>query len=195
MLRFYSCRDENAPQARAVLLYDIPQWANRLPQKMQFAASKRTIAGRPLSPEELQRYGALAEFPESEDPFGTHGSWVHHDRIVSCHGYVESDNENRGVLRIEREKTSEDSFELRVLQRIVHNTQAVQTLEAAMTCALDPLPSLSRWSWTSKFFDLEGDEMEGLGWKESARIEDGVLKGSSVSVERRTGPCSKRCSA
>ena len=81
----------------------------------------RTIVGRPLTPGMLkQELGALDEFASTPEDFKPDASWVHTYRIWTCHGYIESGNQNVGFLRIERiAGGANEPFTLKVRRQVI----------------------------------------------------------------------------
>lgn len=132
------------------------------------------ILGEPLTPVVLDKIGSLADWPPGANGFRPDGDWVHTYRIWTCHGYTDRGNVNRGVMRIERMAgTAKESFTLSIRQRVVHIGDAVHELRARIACRNDQLASPEKWSLTSRFFESNGKEREGLGLRQECRCRDG----------------------
>jgi len=153
------------------------------------AAKTRTIVGRPMTPELLVRTGGLGALPETPADFDPAGEWVNKYRIHTCHGYIESGNEDVGLLRLERSlPDTGGGFLLKVRRRVVSSEGQATVIDAWIRAAADVVGSLMEWRLTSTHEDITGKVMPGLSLDESGRIENGniVVKrgGSSRSRPR-----------
>ncbi len=97
---------------------------------------ERTIIASPLSPALLREIGGWNGPPPTASEFKADGAWVQTYRIYTCHGYRESGNEDRGVLRLERAPRPSEGFALRIEQRILQDAGAVSSM-----------PATSRFCW------------------------------------------------
>ena len=149
----------------------------------------RTIVGVPMTPELLTRIGGLTEFPPTPKEFQPDGEWVNTYRIHTCHGYFESGNEDKGVLRVERVAgASADAFTLKLRQKIVNHDGRTHLVDAEAKCRNNMLASLVEWKLTSRFADFEGNPIPGLDGDETGSAGSGgvaITTGAST-LEHRT---------
>jgi len=140
----------------------------------------RTIVGRPLTPEILrQELGGLGEFTSTPEDFEPDGSWVNTYRIWTCHGYIESGNQNVGFLRIERiAGRAKEPFILKVHQEVVQTDMLLSTLDAEVACLKDELASPVRWRLSSRLTGADGSIRSELSTDERA-----VVRGDAVHIE------------
>ncbi len=131
------------------------------------------VVGEPLNPSVLDRIRALTDWPPAPERVSPDGNWVHTYRIWTCHGFTDRGNSNPGVIRIERVAgAAEQFFTLNVRQRVVHVGDIVHELRARIECRNDRLASPQKWSLTSRFFESNGKEREGLVVQEQGRCRD-----------------------
>ncbi len=129
-----------------------------------------------MTPDLLVRIGGLTEFPPAPKEFQPEGAWVQKYRIHTCHGYVESSNEDAGVLRVERVPGGAGkSFTLKFQQRIVNDEGDVNYVDADVTCQPDRLASPVEWKLSSRFEDVAGKPIAGLDAAESGRLAGGAV--------------------
>ncbi len=142
--------------------------------------AKRTIVGRPLTPGMLrQQLDALDEFASTPEDFKPEGNWVNTYRIWTCHGYIESSNDNVGLLRIERVagKTKE-LFTLKVHQEVIQTDGILSTIDAEVKCLNNELASPIQWRLSSCFTGADGNIRSELSTDERA-----VVRGEAVHIE------------
>ena len=154
----------------------------------------RTIVGSPMTPDLMSRIGGLDEFPVPADGFDPAGAWVHTYRVHTCHGYFEGGNVDRGLLRIERLPGDGETFRLKIHYKIVNDEGRTNLVDAVAECRQDAPASLIAWQLSSKFVDLEGERIAGLGCEESGTVNaSGVEMRLGESILRR--PASRSVTA
>ena len=138
--------------------------------------SQRTIVGSPLTPSLLKELGAVDKLPSTPKDFRPAGNWVNTYRIWTCHGYRESGNENVGLLRLERAAgKSDESFALKVHQKIVQTDGILNIIDARMRCLNDELASVVQWQLSSRLIGQDGEQRPELGTEEKVRINRDVM--------------------
>lgn len=148
------------------------------------------IAGVPLSPEFLGRIGAMPKAPEAPAGFEPDGAWTHSYRIFTCHGHVDSGNEDVGWLKLARAPLPDGFFTLRISQRIVHTGGAVETLDAEVRCHKDAVGSLAEWKLESRIGGWDGEDLPELANKEQGRVAGGtveIVRGGKTSRREAAG--------
>ncbi len=158
-----------------------------MPQSKQV----RTIVGRPMTPDLMAKIGGLDQFPPAPPGFDPSGAWVQTYRIHTCHGYFESGNDDEGLLRLERIPGSGDTFTLKIHHKIVNDEGRTNLVDAAVECRTDPLATPISWKLASRFVDLEGESIAGLGSTESGSSAEGSLTlrlGESELLHNTTRP-------
>lgn len=141
------------------------------------ASNQRAIVGYPLTPNVLDELGAWESF--SLAPFSPAGNWTNMYRIWTCHGYRESGNEDRGLLKIQRSPSqSEDTFTLHVIQKKENDRDLLHVLDAQVLCAKDTLATPIQWQVKSEFYDPNGKAVQDLRTEQQGRI-----MGNTISIE------------
>lgn len=136
---------------------------------------KRTIVGYPLTPNVLDELGAWGAL--SPAPFSPTGNWTNVYRIWACHGYRESGNEDKGTLKIERlPSSSQETFTLKVTQKINNDRDLVHGLDAQIICRNDALATPVQWQIQSKFYDPTGVTVRDLNTEQSGRIRGNTVE-------------------
>ena len=139
------------------------------------AKSSRTTVGSPLEPGLLGELGALKTLPAA-DGFRADGSWIHTYRIWTCHGYVESGNDNVGYLQIERKVGGRgDDFVLTVRQVVLEQDGQVSEIDARVRCRADGIGTPVEWRLSSSFTGPGGKVQEELSTEETGSIEGGEM--------------------
>ena len=151
------------------------------------AAKKRTIVGSPLTPQMLDELGALGRMsPVDVSPSG---QWTDTYRIWACHGYRESGNETVGTLKIQRTPSqSEDTFVLKVAQRIKNDASIVHDLDAQITCQADTLATPIKWRTKSTFQDPKGAIIRDLGTEQTGRVNGNTIEIKTHGKARTVNP-------
>jgi len=136
---------------------------------------KRSIVGYPLTPSVLDDLDAWGSMSSSH--FSSIGHWTNVYRIWACHGYRESGNEDRGILKIERSPSSADNtFTLKVTQKIHNDSDLLHVLDAQIVCRNDTLATPVQWQTQSKFYDPMGVLIRDLETEESGRIRGNIVE-------------------
>lgn len=144
-----------------------------------------------MSPALLVRIGAITKLPGPSRNFKPETAWVNKYRIHTCNGYVESGNENVGVLRLERIPGEDSGFTLKVRQRIVNSNGEVHTTDAGIRCMTGEIGSPAEWSLASRFEDVTGRVVEDLTTAEGGQIQYGkcrISRGSDTQEHASNRP-------
>jgi len=132
-------------------------------------AKKRTIVGAPLTPEMLDELGVLGRM--SPVALSPEGDWTDTYRLLACHGYRESGNENVGTLKIQRTASqSKETFALNVTQKIKNDEGIVHVLDAGIQCQADRLATPIKWRTKSTFHGPKGKIIRDLGTECTGRV-------------------------
>ena len=138
------------------------------------AAKKRTIVGSPLTPEMLDELGVLG--PMSPVDVSPEGAWTDTYRLLACHGYRESGNENVGTLKIQRTPSQlEDTFVLNATQTIKNDADIVHLLDAEIACKANLFATPLKWRTKSTFKGPEGAIIRDLGTEQTGRVNENTI--------------------
>ncbi|MFC1764943.1 hypothetical protein ACFL6U_23090 [Planctomycetota bacterium] len=145
---------------------------------------KRSIVGAPLTPEMLDKLGALKTL--STAYAAPSDQWTDTYRIWACHGYRESGNEHVGFLKIQRAPSkSESVFVLHVTQEINNDEGIVHVLDTSIQCQADSLATPIKWRMKSEFHDSKGKIVRDLGTEHIGRVHGNTIEIKTLGKTRR----------
>ena len=145
--------------------------------------AKQTVVGYPLTPDLLQELDLLQSFPQTPDDFDPNSTWTNTYRIMTCHGYRESGNDDRGYLKLTRTPTGE-TFQLTVDQKIVNREASLHLYHAEITCLNTPCASPTAWTLSCRFVGPDGRSRTELDLDETGQIDGDIVQIQTNGIER-----------
>lgn len=134
----------------------------------------RRSAGRALDPGLLWEMLAYAELEATPADFSPDGAWQATYAIFHCQGYLLFNNANLGLLQLARIPQADGNFLLQATQSIRLAYAMLHVTEARAVCRADALATPLSWSFSSRFFCPEGEEIPDLSTDEEGAPAGGA---------------------